>query len=581
MARSPPRRGDGKGGKGELDNAALELHDSVMHACGGRREVAKEVIAMLDEALESGVLSAARGRCAEFLRPLEDADGEREGRDRGSHRFLKAVNVLLRLKGFNSRDRMMPIREIELTGQPLLGFTAPNRGVGAPPGRPEPVVRSLELAVHLARSSNHVVTMRLGECELSADGGDKCVTEVARLVRQVGIGSQARFLEEVDLHGNALDAEAVRKIVEAAVKERCERPRAYAGSPPLWLDLSLNRVRNPATVFQNLQAWASWAHDKDSALCFADQEGCGKKECSKGAMLHMPKFLEQSKLDGPQVVFAIGTGATDAEALIPAPLAARATMLPPRPQAWRDVEDLPRSLDLVREEPPRRARERERRRSKEGGRRKRSKRSRSRDRDRRRRGRRKEGAATTSTTPRVVLKPGPASRAARRGQGNRRRRSHSASRVVTAVEARCASSAEDSTGEEDASASSQMGSTGAAASQQGEGSVIPGGGTDASAVSSRSPSMEPSAEGVSSGGSSASASPSPVPAARAPRFGAQHARPPTPEELEQRMNRLIESLKTSTKQHAQATAGRPSKPPEDLGRSAHSPMSKRHRKQQG
>merc|ERR1719401_2050081 len=120
----------------------------------------------------------------------------------------------------------MPIREIELTGQPLLSFSAASRGAGAPVGRPEPVVRSLEMAVHLARSSNFVDAMRVGECELSAEGGDKCVTEVARLVRQVGIGREARFLEEVDLHGNALDAESVRKIVEAAVKERCERPRA-------------------------------------------------------------------------------------------------------------------------------------------------------------------------------------------------------------------------------------------------------------------------------------------------------------------------------------------------------------------
>lgn len=556
MARqSPRRRGDGgKGGKGDLDNAALELHDSVMHACGGCREVAREVIALLDEALTSGTLVAARPRVAEFLRPLEDSDGEREGRDRGSHRFLKAVNVLLRLKGFNSRDRMMPIREIELTGQPLLAFTAPNRGAGAPPGRPEPVVRSLELAVHLARSSNHVVVMRLGECELSADGGDKCVTEVARLVRQVGIGAQARFLEEVDLHGNTLDAEAVRKIVEAAVKERCERPRACAGAPPMWLDLSQNRVRNPATVFQNLQAWASWAHDKDYALCLADLDGCTRKHCPKGCLLHMPGFNEQSKLDGPQAKVTIGTTAEKDDALTPAAPAPRPAMLPPKPQAWRDVEDLPRSQALVRGDPGRTRRSPSRRRRRD--------RSRSRRRRRRRSPANGNGAgANRSPSPvRVVLKPGPGTTVAipppsTISHRKRRSRSSPSPRVAAAPSAGASSEPEPEEEEEEMQqspggsvAGSQSSAGGSPVGSGAEDSACEDEASDAGSASGpASASGSEASQDLGEGGSSASASPlRPAPSAGG---GA-----PTPAELEQRMNRLIESLKGSTSAPVAAAA---------------------------
>lgn len=314
--------------------------------------MAKQVLTMLDRCLEDGKLSGSRELCGEFLGALEDADGERDGRDRGAYRFLKAVTVLLRLKGYNARDQMMPINEIELTGHPLLAFTTPTRAAGAPPGKPEPTVRALELAVHLARSSSIVSTIRLGFCELSPDGGDKCMTEVVRLVRQVGIGSQARFLDEVDLHGNSMDAEAVRKIVEAAVKERCERPRACAGSPPLWLDLSGNRVRNPGTVFQNLQAWAAWAHDKEKALCLADQDGCCRQSCPSNCMLHLPKFLEQAKPEARQqlqaltappegststAIVAVGASAGPPP-LLPAPPILRPSPARKKPpEAWRPL----------------------------------------------------------------------------------------------------------------------------------------------------------------------------------------------------------------------------------------------------
>eukprot|EP00927_Polykrikos_kofoidii_P048927 TRINITY_DN43095_c0_g1_i1.p1 TRINITY_DN43095_c0_g1~~TRINITY_DN43095_c0_g1_i1.p1 ORF type:complete len:645 (+),score=84.02 TRINITY_DN43095_c0_g1_i1:167-2101(+) len=272
----------------------LETNGSVLHACGGNKDVAIAVLHLVNEALESCALKAQRQRCMDFLSALEEADGDREGKDRGSHRLLKAVTVILRLKGFNARDHMMPIKEIDLEGHPLLAFTQPIRASASVSGKAEPVLRSLELAVHLARSSSSVSAVRLADCELGPEGGDKCISEVARLVRRVGIGSQSRFLDEVDLRGNYFDGDSTRKIVEAAVKERSERPHE-APTTPLWLDLSCNRVRNARVLFENLVAWASWAHDKTGALCMADLEGCSRKACARGSMLHMPNFLNQSK----------------------------------------------------------------------------------------------------------------------------------------------------------------------------------------------------------------------------------------------------------------------------------------------
>mmetsp|Transcript_73728 Transcript_73728/g.238694 ORF Transcript_73728/g.238694 Transcript_73728/m.238694 type:complete len:702 (-) Transcript_73728:65-2170(-) len=534
----------GKGySKGEMDNDALELHDSVMHACGGRREMAREVLVLLDEALESGVLAAARGRCAEFLMPAEDLDGGREGRDRGTHRFLKAVTVLMRLKGFNSRDRMMPIREIELTGQPLMAFVAPSRGAGAPNAKLEPVIRCLELAVHLARSSNFVTAIRLGECELSSEGGDKCATELVRLVRQVGIGAQARFLEEVDLRSNALDAEAVKKIVEAAVKERCERPRACEGAPPLWLDLSFNRVRNAQTVFQNLQAWASWAHDKGTALCLADQEGCSKQACPKGCLLHMPRFLEQSKGEAKELT-SIGSGGSESKASAAAssaPSASRVAAPPPKPMAWRDVEDMPRSQALVRE----RARERDNGTSRRvagaagSSKRRSASRSRRRRRSRRRQSRSASRGRAAAAPVKVVLKPGPGTRVkVERSRSRSRRRGRS----VSGGDRRGRRSVRE---EEEELVSEEGSDEGSDAAPDG----------DSYDEGEEEEEEEVAGSGSQSGGSSSSDA-SPSPAARpssAAAVGAAAARP-SAEDLERRMSRLIESLKSSASV-APASAG--------------------------
>lgn len=331
--------------KPPVEERGLDCHGSVMHACGGNHEAAVAVLKLLDKAIEEKRLSIPREACMDIITPLEDGDGERDGRDRGSHRLLKAITVLLRLKGYDNRDNMTPIEDIDLTGHPLLVFTPPARAAGAAPPKPEPVVRTLELAVHLARSSSHVSMMRVSKCELSREGGDKCMSEVVRLVRRVGIGAQCRFLQEVDLSGNLLDAEAVRKIVEAGVKDRADRPQD-APKAPLWLDLSMNRVRNPRTVFDNLQAWAVWAHDKEGALCLADQEGCSKQACPKNCMVHLPGFLEQAKPEPPPKAVVVQPDPTESAARAQRRAAQAKTQSPrrsPRRRSPRPRSPRPRS----------------------------------------------------------------------------------------------------------------------------------------------------------------------------------------------------------------------------------------------
>jgi len=517
---------------------------------------------MLEASLESGRLAAARELCGDFLGALEDADGERDGRDRGAYRFLKAVTVLLRLKGFNSRDpgrnpqdQMMPITDIELNGHPLLAFTSPTRAAGTPPGKPEPTVRALELAVHLARSSNKVSAIRLVGCELSPDGGDKCMTEVVRLVRQVGIGSQARFLDEVDLRGNSMDAEAVRKIVEAAVKERCERPRACAGSPPLWLDLSGNRVRNPGTVFQNLQAWAVWAHGREQALCLADKDGCSRKACPSKCMLHMPGFLEQCKAEAKQaqpLALAAPESADAAPAapppLLPAPLPLRPSPARKRaPEAWRPLA----SPNTRRRDPSRRPR-----------------REASTQRDRRRRGSRgrrrrpsKEPRAEVQLKPRPGFVPGAEARAAassrsrtRRGRSRSRRRKQEPAKKAGRSSASSASASVASEADDSASSCPGSGAADSARSASGSEAAWMGGRASGgpSLQDEEGEEEEPVAGSCSpsrslasgSGGSVYSYSCSEEEAAPH-RADAGGGPPPSTEQLGLRINRLIESLKSS------------------------------------
>jgi len=554
--------GGGRGGvstNGNSSGRGLEYSDSVLHACGGNPDVALQVLKMLDDALEKGTMNASRDRCVDFLGALEDADGERDGHDRGSYRFLKAVTVLLRLKGFNSRDKMMPITEIVLNRHPMLAFTPPTRVVGAPASKPEPTVRALELAVHLARSSTNIVAMHLGECELSSDGGDKCITEVARLVRQIGIGAQARFLEEVDFEGNFMDADAVRKIVEAAVKERCERPRACAGSPPLWLNFKNNRVRNPASVFQNMQAWAGWAHGLENALCLADKEGCSQKACPANCRLHLPGFLEQCKPElppqmkpaestvalAPTAMAAAGTAGSmlqpQCQAALPPPLRPSPVRKRP-PEAWRACASpatrrrMPaRSTIATRRSRPRR----------------RNSRSRRRQRSRRRHHRSGRRGSQSKRQAEVQLRPGPGRHRCHRSRSRRR---HGHERRYASSEASEVSASAPSGHEIDAgsgNSSATKGSRGQARLEQGSiapfsmasgSSVVSAeeeGSVDASAVADQSDDLNDigtsSIESeCSSDGSCASQD-----------KGNTASSCATAEQLGSRINRLIESLRSS------------------------------------
>jgi len=548
------RRGGGGGG-GSNSGRGLEYSDSVLHACGGNPDVALQVLNMLDDSLEKGVMNASKDSCVDFLAALEDADGERDGRDRGSYRFLKAVTVLLRLKGFNSRDKMMPITKIVLNKHPMLAFTLPTRVAGAPASKPEPTVRTLELAVHLARSSTNVVTMHLCECELSSDGGDKCITEVARLVRQVGIGAQARFLEQVDLEGNFMDADAVRKIVEAAVKERCERPRASAGSPPLWLNFKNNRVRNPSSVFQNLQAWAGWAHGLENALCLADKEGCSQKTCAANCRLHLPGFLEQSKPEfPPQMKLAEPTAAPapitatvadaagftqqpQSQGALPPPLLRPSPVRKRPPEAWRAC-----ASPATRRQAPSRTTAAARR-SRSRSRRRRSSRSRHQRRSRRRcygSGRRR--GSQSRPRAKVQLLPGP---------GRRRRRCKSRRRLDrerrhASPEASDASASGPSRQDVDTNG-------GNSSADEAEGSVAPFSMASGSSIVSAeegslsgSAIVEKSNDPDDAGTSSMESECSPDGSCTSHDNGAiSCVAAPTAEQLGCRMNRLIESLRSS------------------------------------
>ncbi|CAK9105190.1 unnamed protein product [Durusdinium trenchii] len=188
-------------------------------------------------ALEEGCMSLTESRCKHILQPLEDIDGERDGKDRGTFRLLKTVSIFLRLRGFQRGEP--PFREMIIDGQPLVG-----KGC-----------RALEQAVHLARTS---ARLRLINCHL--DASEACVAEVIRLVtKMLGTGSGSYFLEELNLSENSLGDDAAGRIIEAAVRDRCRRDDATA----LWLDLSVNRIKNPQSLFQKMEVGV----DLDCCYC--------------------------------------------------------------------------------------------------------------------------------------------------------------------------------------------------------------------------------------------------------------------------------------------------------------------------
>ncbi|CAK9082747.1 unnamed protein product [Durusdinium trenchii] len=237
-------------------------------------------------ALEEGCMSLTESRCKHILQPLEDIDGERDGKDRGTFRLLKTVSIFLRLRGFQRGEP--PFREMIIDGQPLVG-----KGC-----------RALEQAVHLARTSARLRRIELINCHL--DASEACVAEVIRLVKMLGTGSGSYFLEELNLSENSLGDDAAGRIIEAAVRDRCRRDDATA----LWLDLSVNRIKNPQSLFQKMEAWSSWAY-REFAICLAQSNICSKEECKHSSLVHLPRFFEQEQ-KASQVVLIEREASNDA-----------------------------------------------------------------------------------------------------------------------------------------------------------------------------------------------------------------------------------------------------------------------------
>lgn len=75
----------------------------------------------------------------------------------------------------------------------------------------------------------------------------------------LGTGSGSYFLEELNLSENSLGDDAAGRIIEAAVRDRCRRDDATA----LWLDLSVNRIKNPQSLFQKMEVGV----DLDCCYC--------------------------------------------------------------------------------------------------------------------------------------------------------------------------------------------------------------------------------------------------------------------------------------------------------------------------
>jgi hypothetical protein len=61
---------------------------------------------------KEGSLSLSELRCKHILKPLEAIDGEREGRDRGAFRLLKAVSILLRSRAGEPVAAGVPVKDV-------------------------------------------------------------------------------------------------------------------------------------------------------------------------------------------------------------------------------------------------------------------------------------------------------------------------------------------------------------------------------------------------------------------------------------------------------------------------------------
>eukprot|EP00439_Symbiodinium_sp_Y106_P083630 s719_g23.t2 len=82
----------------------------------------------------------------------------------------------------------------EIIGQPLVVTGARSE---------EEAVHALEQVVHLVRASSEITTVRLTDCAISGHAG-RCISEVGRLMKQLGAGSTAHFLQEACPRGALL-----------------------------------------------------------------------------------------------------------------------------------------------------------------------------------------------------------------------------------------------------------------------------------------------------------------------------------------------------------------------------------------
>ena len=68
------------------------------------------------------------------------------------------------------------------------------------------------------------------------------------------LGKGGHFLEELNLSDNRFDADAARRILETALRDRCRQGlEAGSGKVALWLDLSHNCIKRPQQLFEKLE----------------------------------------------------------------------------------------------------------------------------------------------------------------------------------------------------------------------------------------------------------------------------------------------------------------------------------------
>jgi len=236
---------------------------NVLKTCGDE-ELARDALAVLNEALRSGKLSVA-------------------GRDLTEDtlvKMLKAIGKFGTLKGLLPlRTSSLPIIEVDLSGNVL--FTPPA-------GLPEPLssarstlkrrAETVQLVVQFVRVSTDCKTVRLMDCGLTGtthDKDDAVEQDIMRLVKKFGAGKQSKYMREVNLAGNKFGAEFARRIIEGAYWERVRHPDKDH-PPRLFLDLSRNRINGCDQLLEELRAGRTAGGPIDVASTDDPKEVCDK-----------------------------------------------------------------------------------------------------------------------------------------------------------------------------------------------------------------------------------------------------------------------------------------------------------------